>query len=441
MPLGHRKKPFSVKQKKKQLQEKRDKKKCQAEDRPGSETDNDGKYRPVKQVSRLNYQPGDKTDKGYDQNRYQLHFRRESQEEIERRKKLARQPLQSLPVIALEVDHDAIYQPGSVLDMPKRPKWDYSMSKSQLITREETYFRTYMENIYEKHDAGDLSYFELNLETWRQLWRVLEMSDVILLITDIRFPVLHFAPTLYDFVTQELGKPIILVLNKIDLAPPALVVAWKHYLQSKYPRLHIVCFSSFPKDTLEDSGDDPGQVMHKRRKRRKYTAMGPTQLLQACETVVQGKVDLSSWRKKMCGEDPEGAEETDTVVENLTNDGSFSEHQAYKDGVLTIGCCGYPNVGKSSLINGLVGKKVVSVSKTAGHTKHFQTIFLTPTVKLCDSPGLVFPSLIKKQLQVLAGIYPIAQVREPYSVVMYLAERLPLKQLLKLQQHPEAEGL
>ena len=41
-------------------------------------------------------------------------------------------------------------------------------------------------------------------------------------------------------------------------------------------------------------------------------------------------------------------------------------------------------------------------------------------------------------LQVLAGIYPIAQVREPYTAVMYLAERLPLPQLLQLQ-HPEAE--
>lgn len=38
-------------------------------------------------------------------------------------------------------------------------------------------------------DSQQLSYVELNLETWRQLWRVLEMSDVILLIADIRCPV------------------------------------------------------------------------------------------------------------------------------------------------------------------------------------------------------------------------------------------------------------
>lgn len=34
-----------------------------------------------------------------------------------------------------------------------------------------------------------LSYFELNLETWRQLWRVLEISEIVLMIVDIRYPV------------------------------------------------------------------------------------------------------------------------------------------------------------------------------------------------------------------------------------------------------------
>lgn len=63
---------------------------------------------------------------------------------------------------------------------------------------------------------------------------------------------------------------------------------------------------------------------------------------------------------------------------------------------------GFPNVGKSSVINSLVGRKVVSVSRTPGHTKYFQTYYLTKTVKLCDCPGLVFPSYVAKQLQVEA---------------------------------------
>ncbi|RUS12478.1 hypothetical protein BC937DRAFT_87778, partial [Endogone sp. FLAS-F59071] len=73
------------------------------------------------------------------------------------------------------------------------------------------------------------------------------------------------------------------------------------------------------------------------------------------------------------------------------------------------------------------------------HTKHFQTIHLTANVRLCDGPGLVFPSLLPRPLQILSGMYPIAQVQEPYSTVQYLvhipifAERVPLEFILKIQ--------
>lgn len=41
-------------------------------------------------------------------------------------------------------------------------------------------------------------------------------------------------------------------------------------------------------------------------------------------------------------------------------------------------------------------------------------------------------------LQILMGSFPIAQLREPFSAVQYLAERLDLPNLLKLQ-HPEQD--
>ena len=48
-----------------------------------------------------------------------------------------------------------------------------------------------------KLSSGSGSYYERNLETWRQLWRTLEMSDVILFVCDIRYPTLHFSPAVY----------------------------------------------------------------------------------------------------------------------------------------------------------------------------------------------------------------------------------------------------
>lgn len=56
---------------------------------------------------------------------------------------------------------------------------------------------------------------------------------------------LMFPPSVYNYVTEILHKDMILVLNKIDLAPAPVVVAWKYYFKEKYPALHILTFTSF----------------------------------------------------------------------------------------------------------------------------------------------------------------------------------------------------
>ena len=78
-----------------------------------------------------------------------------------------------------------------------------------------------------------------------------------------------------------------------------------------------------------------------------------------------------------------------------------------------IGLVGYPNVGKSSTINSLLGAKKVSVSSTPGKTKHFQTIHLSPELVLCDCPGLVFPQFATTKAELVCdGVLPIDQMRE-----------------------------
>ncbi|XP_071947764.1 guanine nucleotide-binding protein-like 1 [Antedon mediterranea] len=453
-----RKKPFSNKQKKKQLQEKRERKRGNEPHRyPGQahrprprqlpdsseDIDSGSDSSEQKEARLLNFQPFLSRrfpEKKYDPTRYKLHFEKETKQELAQQKKLGMQPFTMLPEIELEVNIEDIYQPGSVLDIPKRPPWDYTLSKDQVEKKEEQMFHEYLNNIRAKYSAGEVSYFECNLETWRQLWRVVEMSDVILLIADIRHPALHFSPVLYDYVVKELNKHLILVLNKIDLAPPSLVVAWRSYFREKYPCLHVICFTSFPKENFS-SKIDPGKVLHRKRRRGAFSAVGPMDLLRACESICKDKVDLSSWRNKIesevRGDDFLSCHpRLESIIQELT---LYTEHEFFRDGVLTIGCVGHPNVGKSSLMNGLVGRKVVSTSRTPGHTKHFQTIFLTPTVKLCDCPGLVFPSVVDKQLQILSGIYPISQVQMPYTAVGYLAQRIPVVNLLKIR-HPSDDA-
>lgn len=450
-----RKKPFSNKQKKKQLQVKREKKRgepgsshssrnASVERGPGRDRQSDTSDSETTDIKRINHQPGAR-DGRYDPNRFRLHFERESKEEVEKRKKIAmKKILKPVAEKELEMDINQIFPEEKGLDIPRRPSWHYEMRREELLRKEEKSFLEYLDTLHSKNPPGSLSHFEHNLETWRQLWRVLEMSDVILLIVDIRHPVLQLSPAVYHYITGELKKYIILVLNKVDLCPAPLVLAWKHYLTKQFPHLHCVGFTSHP-------GQPYSTLLQKKRVRKKAgwnQVGGPFQIMRACQEITAGRVDLNSWEKKI----QRDAVAVGTEGDRADDDGSESvlmEHhtdvamemnsptqELYKDGVLTLGCIGFPNVGKSSVLNSLVGRKVVSVSRTPGHTKYFQTYYLTPTVKLCDCPGLVFPSQVDKQLQILAGIYPVSQLQEPYSSVGYLCERTNFLSVLKLK-HPD----
>ena len=54
---------------------------------------------------------------------------------------------------------------------------------------------------------------------------------------------------------------------------------------------------------------------------------------------------------------------------------------------------GIPNVGKSTLINRLVGKKAVGVGNTPGFTKSLSWVRINKDVELLDSPGILWPKL------------------------------------------------
>lgn len=111
-----------------------------------------------------------------------------------------------------------------------------------------------------------------------------------------------------------------------------------------------------------------------------------------------------------------------------------------------IGLVGYPNVGKSSTINALIGAKKVSVSSTPGKTKHFQTIHLSDKVVLCDCPGLVFPNFTTTKADLVCnGILPIDQLREYTGPAGLVAKRIPQAFLeavygLKIVTRPLEEG-
>lgn len=104
------------------------------------------------------------------------------------------------------------------LTIPIRPEWSYNYSRDELDESEQKYFKNWINGIYEKvPNRNQLSFFEHNLEVWRQLWRVCEISNILVVVADIRNPIVHLPPSFCYYVTHKLKKPMIIALTKVLL--------------------------------------------------------------------------------------------------------------------------------------------------------------------------------------------------------------------------------
>lgn len=71
---------------------------------------------------------------------------------------------------------------------------------------------------------------------------------------------------------------------------------------------------------------------------------------------------------------------------------------------VTVGVIGYPNVGKSSVINSLKRSKTCEVSTIPGCTKNLKEIKLDSEVKLLDCPGVIFEKELTKNQMILQNV-------------------------------------
>ncbi|XP_010958171.1 nucleolar GTP-binding protein 2 isoform X1 [Camelus bactrianus] len=90
---------------------------------------------------------------------------------------------------------------------------------------------------------------------------------------------------------------------------------------------------------------------------------------------------------------------------------------------ISVGFIGYPNVGKSSVINTLRSKKVCNVAPIAGETKVWQYITLMRRIFLIDCPGVVYPSEDSETDIVLKGVVQVEKIKTPEDHVGAVLER------------------
>ena len=158
----------------------------------------------------------------------------------------------------------------------------------------------------------------------------LKLVDVVIDLLDARIPLSSKNPEI-DKLAHN--KPRVVVLNKSDLSDRAKLNKWISYYQSKG-------IKAIPVDTLKGSGVN--------------------KIVEECKNVTKEKMDAL-------------------------------KEKGRKERAIRVMIVGVPNVGKSSLINKLTGRKSTQTGDRPGVTKGKQWVRLKGNLELLDTPGILWP--------------------------------------------------
>eukprot|EP01060_Flectonema_neradi_P038644 TRINITY_DN8187_c0_g1_i1.p1 TRINITY_DN8187_c0_g1~~TRINITY_DN8187_c0_g1_i1.p1 ORF type:complete len:559 (+),score=145.13 TRINITY_DN8187_c0_g1_i1:52-1728(+) len=217
---------------------------------------------------------------------------------------------------------------------------------------------------------------------WKEFQKVVKVSDVLLEVLDARDPLgcrLREVERVID--SQYAGKKkFVLVLNKVDLVPKEAIEKWLEYFRVE--GLPVVAFSA--SGGGKAAGQDTGTSHQDPTHRCVHHLFEVLRRFQ--------KTDMGG-RKR-----------------------------------ITVGIVGFPNVGKSSVINALKRDRVVHVGNTPGVTTSAQEVSLQGHVKIVDCPGVVMSDGTEAEI-VLRNAMKIEHIVDPIRPVELIVERCGVEML------------
>ena len=164
----------------------------------------------------------------------------------------------------------------------------------------------------------------------REVSEKLKFVDIVFELVDARLPISSRNPMLDQLLQQ---KPRLILINKADLADPVQTKKWEHYFQAQgYLALAI------------NAQDNQG-----------VKAIVPTAKQVLKEKIARDKA------------------------------------RGLKPRAIRAMVIGIPNVGKSTLMNRLVGKKIAQTGNKPGVTKGQQWLRFSTDLELLDTPGILWP--------------------------------------------------
>ncbi|XWS28496.1 hypothetical protein CRYUN_Cryun25bG0074700 [Craigia yunnanensis] len=313
---------------------------------------------------------------------------------------------------------------ASSLRVPRRPPWNAGMSVEELDANEKQAFLRLGLIVFsclfiyfglEENEKLVLTPFEKNLDIWRQLWRVLERSDLLVMVVDARDPLFYRCPDLEAYAREiDEHKRTLLLVNKADLLPVSIREKWANFFC--FNKIFFVFWSAKAASAALEGKmlTDPWKTQNSMQKSDDpdTKVYGRDELLarlqSETEEIIKMRKSGSSTSRSSNIQSPSGNAEGTSAPKNVV-----------------VGFVGYPNVGKSSTINALVGQKRTGVTSTPGKTKHFQTLIISDELTLCDCPGLVFPSFSSSRYEMIAsGVLPIDRMTEHREAVQVVANKV-----------------